>query len=187
MGVLSADQVARLGLAAVGAQVVISDRCSLYGVEHISIGDRVRIDDFAVITAREPVAIGSYVHLSAFAFLGGQYGIVLEDYSSVSVRCTLLSGSDDFSGEWLHGAQAPAHLRKVERGLIRLGRHALLGAHTVVLPGVNLGEGAAVGALSLVKESLAPWSLYAGVPARLLRARSLRSQELARQLERGEV
>jgi galactoside O-acetyltransferase len=187
MGVLSADQVARLGLAAVGAQVAISDRCSLYGADCISLGDHVRIDDFAVITAREPVVIGAYAHVSAFAFLGGQFGIVLDDFCNVSVRATLLSGSDDFSGEWLLGAQVPDHLSNVHRGRIRLGRHAQVGAHSVVLPGVTLGEGAAVGALSLVKESLAPWSLYAGIPATLIRSRSRRAEELARRLERGET
>ncbi|MGH7302736.1 MAG: acyltransferase, partial [Candidatus Rokuibacteriota bacterium] len=67
MAILSREQITQLGLAYVGADVAISDRCSIYGAASISIGDHVRIDDFAILTAREPMVIGSYVHISAFA------------------------------------------------------------------------------------------------------------------------
>jgi acetyltransferase-like isoleucine patch superfamily enzyme len=54
-----------------------------------------------------------------------------------------------------------------------------VGAHSVVLPGVRLAEGAAVGALSLVKGSLEPWSVYGGVPARSLGPRRRTAGQLA--------
>jgi dTDP-4-amino-4,6-dideoxy-D-glucose acyltransferase len=185
MGTLSAEQVVELGLAAVGTDVAISDRCSIYGASAVSIGDHVRIDDFVVITAHAPVIIGSYVHISAFAFLSGQFGLLVGDFSGISPRATLLSGSDDFSGQWLAGPLVPPELRNVQGGRIELGRYCLVGAHSVVLPGSRLGEGAAVGALSLVKESLAPWGIYAGVPARRIGARSRTVVELASRIEPG--
>jgi dTDP-4-amino-4,6-dideoxy-D-glucose acyltransferase len=184
MGMLSPDQIAGLGLASVSTDVKISDRCSIYGAGSISIGDHVRIDDFAILTAREPVVIGSYVHIAAFAFLSGQFGIVLEDFVNVSPRATLLSGNDDFSGQWLPGALIPEDLRNVRGARIHLGRHSMVGAHSVVLPGVSFGEGAVVGALSLVKEPLAPWGIYGGVPARLIRPRSRGVEERAARLAR---
>jgi dTDP-4-amino-4,6-dideoxy-D-glucose acyltransferase len=182
MGTLTPDQVTRLGFADVGTDVVISDRCSIYGAESIRIGSHVRIDDFAILTAGEPVVIGSYVHISAFAFLSGPFGLSIDDFVNVSPRATLLSGNDDFSGQWLPGALIPADLRHVRGGRIHLGRHSMVGAHSVVLPGVAFGEGAVVGALSLVKESLAPWGIYAGVPARLIGPRRVRAAELASRL-----
>lgn len=185
MGTLSRDQIAALGFAAVGDDVAISDRCSIYGAAAIRIGDHVRIDDFAILTANDPVVIGSYVHIAAFAFLSGQFGIVLEDFGSVSPRATLLSGNDDFSGQWLPGPLVPRELRNPQGGRIHLGRHSLVGAHSVVLPGVSFGEGAVVGSLSLVKESLAPWGIYAGIPARLIRERGRGPLELAARLEGG--
>jgi galactoside O-acetyltransferase len=172
----------QLGLASVGADVAISDRCSIYGAGSISIGDHVRIDDFAIITARKPVVIGSYVHIAAFAFLSGSYGIEIEDFVNVSPRATLLSANDDFSGQWLPGPLVSDDLRNVQSGCIHLGGHSMVGAHSVVLPGVSFGEGAVVGALSLVKESLGPWGIYAGAPARLIRARGRDVQELAHRL-----
>lgn len=182
MGTLSLDQITQLGFAAVGTDVAISDRCSIYGPESISIGNHVRIDDFAILTARQPVVIGSYVHISAFAFLSGSFGIVIDDFAGVSPRATLLSGNDDFLGQWLPGPLVPEDLRNVQGGCIHLGRYSMVGAHSVVLPGVNFGEGAVGGALSLVKESLAPWGIYGGVPARLIRPRSHRVEELAARL-----
>ena len=59
MGYLSRAQLAELGLASYGEDVLISDRCSIYGAASISLGSHVRIDDFTIITAREKVAIGS--------------------------------------------------------------------------------------------------------------------------------
>jgi galactoside O-acetyltransferase len=179
MGTLSSDQIAQLGFASVGNDVAISDRCSIYGAGSISLGDHVRIDDFAILTAREPVIIGSYVHISAFAFLSGPFGIVIEDFVNVSPRATLLSGNDDFSGQWLPGALVPEELRNVQSGRIHLGRYSMVGAHSVVLSSVSFGEGAVVGALSLVKETLAPWGIYGGVPARLIRPRDRGVEELA--------
>jgi len=51
-----------------------------------------------------------------------------------------------------------------------------------VLPGCDIGEGTTVGALSLVKASLAEWGIYAGVPARRLRDRSRDLLALEREL-----
>src|SRR4051794_32567843 len=185
MGTLSPDQIAQLGLARVGTGVAISDRCSVYGAGSISLGDHVRIDDFAILTAREPVVIGSHTHIAALAFLSGQLGSIIEDFVNVSPRGTLLSGNNDFSGQWLPGPLIREELRRVQGGCIHLGRHSMVGAPSVVLPGVSFGEGAVVGALSLVKEPLAPWGIYGGVPARLIRPRSRDVEELAVRLTAG--
>jgi galactoside O-acetyltransferase len=185
MGLLTPHQIGEMGFASVGSDVRISDRCSIYGAGSIRLGDHVRIDDFAVLTAREALVIGSYVHVSAFVFLSGQFGIEIGDFVNVSPRATLLSGNDDFSGEWLPGPFSPPELRGLRGEPIRLGRHCMVGAHSVVLPGASFGEGAVVGSLSLVKGPLAPWSVYAGVPARLIRPRLRTVADRAARLERG--
>jgi maltose O-acetyltransferase len=45
-----------------------------------------------------------------------------------------------------------------------------LGTNAVVLPGVRVGRGAVVGAGAVVTEDVAPFTVVAGVPARLIRA-----------------
>jgi acetyltransferase-like isoleucine patch superfamily enzyme len=49
-----------------------------------------------------------------------------------------------------------------------VARHAVLGANSVIVPGGSLGEGATVGALSLVKTPLEPWTVNAGIPTRVI-------------------
>ena len=42
----------------------------------------------------------------------------------------------------------------------------IIGAGTIVLPGVNLAEGTSIGASSLVTKSTSPWGIYYGIPAK---------------------
>jgi maltose O-acetyltransferase len=48
----------------------------------------------------------------------------------------------------------------------------------VVLPGVNIGDGAVVGANSVVTKDVAPMTVVAGAPARFLRVRAGKSRDV---------
>jgi acetyltransferase-like isoleucine patch superfamily enzyme len=63
----------------------------------------------------------------------------------------------------------------------------VVGAGSIVLPGVEIGEGSVVGALSLVKSTLEPWGIHAGVPARRLRERGRDLVMLERELLASEA
>jgi len=52
---------------------------------------------------------------------------------------------------------------------IRIGRNVWIGFDACVLPGVNIGEGAVVGARSVVVEDVPPYSVAVGNPARVIR------------------
>lgn len=184
----SDEELAAIGLRSWGDDVKLSRKASFYGAENIEMGSHLRVDDFCVITAApgSTVRLGNHVHIGVHSALIGRGGIVLEDFAGVSMHCSLLSASDDFSGEWMTNPTVPDEWTGVTDAAIHLGRHALIGAHCVVLPGVTIGEGAAVGAMSLVNRSLEPWGIYAGRPARFLRPRSKRLLELERELRSRE-
>ena len=55
---------------------------------------------------------------------------------------------------------------------ISLGRYAWIYARAVVGPGVQVGDGAVLGLCSLATKDLAPWTVYAGMPARAVRRRT---------------
>ena len=94
--------------------------------------------------------------------------LVIGDFECVSHGARVLSSSDDLSGGRICGPMVPPHRGHVVAGWIEFGRHAVLGANSVILPGGGLGEGTTVGALSLVKTLLEPWTVNAGVPTRVV-------------------
>lgn len=55
---------------------------------------------------------------------------------------------------------------------IKLETHSWIGMRALVLPGVSVGEGAVVGAGAVVTEDVAPYTIVAGVPAKVLRERA---------------
>ncbi len=164
------EELAQLGLKKFGRNVLISRYANFYSPENISIGDNVRIDDFCIISGN--ITIGSNVHISAFNALFGSKGIILNDYTGISPRCSLFSAMDDFSGDFLIGPIHSSDKTKISGGPIILEKYSQIGAHCIVFPNVTIGLGAVVGASSLVNKSLSEWSVYIGVPAIKVKDRS---------------
>ncbi len=166
----SEEEIKHLGLKSYGNNVRVSRKVSIYAPEMIKIGDNVRIDDFCVLSGS--IVIGSNVHIAAYCALYGGEGITIGDYSGLSARCTLYSVTDDFSGNFLVGSCVNNGVRNLIRGKIEIKRYVQVGAGCVVLPGVLLNEGVAVGAMSLVNKTLPQWSICYGIPAKWQRERS---------------
>ena len=165
-------ELSRLGVAAFGEQVLISRKSSIYRPEAISLGHHVRIDDFCVLSGGEGIALGNYIHIGCFCVLYGGAGIVMGDCSGLSARVAVYSESDDFSGASVVGPWFPASMKPgYIRGRVEIGRYAQVGAASSIMPGVVIGEGAAVGAHALVRSSCEPWTIYGGVPAKRLKDR----------------
>ncbi len=186
MAYLTRSELLKLDLLSLGDDVLVSEHCALHGTECMRIGDNVRIDDFVVITAREELRIGSHVHVGAQVFVAGAWGVEIGDFSGLSPGVAVFSATDDFSGASLTGPTVPERYRAVRSGPVLIGRHVVVGAQSVILPGVRLGDGVAVGALSLVDRSLDAWTIYGGVPARALKERSREALRLEGELLREE-
>lgn len=165
------EELAQLGLKSYGENVRISRYAQIYSPEKISIGDNVRIDDFCILSGN--ITIGSHIHIAAYcAMYGADYGIVMEDYTGLSARATIYAAMDDFSGDYLIG---PIHEDKsinVTGGLVQICKYAQIGVGGLVFPSVCVGEGTVLGAMSMAKQALIPWSIYAGIPAKKIKNRS---------------
>lgn len=171
MGYLSQDALEVMGFALLGKNVKISNKASIYEPEKIEIGDNSRIDDFCVVSGR--VVMGQNVHIAPLCLVaGGDEGIVLGDFSGLAYHVQVFSQSDDYSGSTMTNPTIPDALKNEVKRPVKVGRHCIIGSGAIVAPGVTLGEGTAVGALSLVLNSTDPWSIYVGNPARKLRDRS---------------
>lgn len=185
---LSEDELAGLGLGSCGHDVLVSRHARFYYADRVHVGNHVRIDDFALISAGQDVRLGSHVHIAAYVALFGSEGIELADFCGLSSRVTVYTTSDDFSGRSLTGPTVPVVARPgLARGRVTLERHVVVGAHSVLMPGVTLHEGAAVGALSFVTRDCEAWTLYSGTPAKPLKPRSRALLDLARGIEAKEV
>ncbi len=163
-----------------GDNVKISNKASIYNCELIEIGNNSRIDDFCVISGR--VSIGKNVHIAPFCLLaGGEEGIVLRDFAGLAYQVQVFTQSDDYSGATMTNPTVPTEYKAESKKKVELGRHVIVGAGSMIMPGVIVAEGTAVGAMSLVRKSTEAWSIYLGNPAVKLKSRSRKLLELEKQ------
>lgn len=177
---LSYNELQGLGLKSFGKNVLISRKASIYGAAMISIGDHVRIDDFCILSGK--ISIGSYVHISAYTALYGKSGIDIADFVTISGRVLVYSENDDYSGEFMTNPTLPSGFTNVKGAKVIFEKHAIVASGSIVLPGVIFAEGSCAGAMSLVKNNLESWVIYAGVPAIRIKERKKNILELEKQL-----
>lgn len=184
-GYFESEALRAMGFKSVGENVRIARNCTLLGLPNIEIGSDVRIDGYSIISAGAAGAslkIGSNVHLGGWNLLIAGAGIEIGDFCSLSHGVRIFTRSDDYSGEFMTNPTVPAEYTNVTGAPVRLGKHCIVGSGSTLLPGVVLGEGVAVGGMTMVKDSLAPWGMYVGIPARRIRERSRRLLELEAKL-----
>jgi dTDP-4-amino-4,6-dideoxy-D-glucose acyltransferase len=173
MAMHSRAALERMGFASLGQDVQVSELASLHGIGRIALGDHARIDDFCVLSAGEGgISIGRYVHVAVYCSMVGAGRITLEDFSGLASRVAVYSSNDDYSGQFLTNPTVPAAFTDVQHAPVHLGRHVIVGTGSVILPGVTLEDGVAIGALSLVTRHCQAFSIYAGRPAKRLGDRS---------------
>jgi acetyltransferase-like isoleucine patch superfamily enzyme len=183
MSLLSNEQVELMGFKAIGKNVRLSDKASFYNCSNISIGDNVRIDDFCVLSAgMGGIEIGNYIHIAVYSSLIGAGKMTVCDFANISSRVSIYSSSDDYSGEWMTNPMVPVELTNVTHENVFVGKHVIIGSGSVVLPGVVLHKGVAIGALSLVSKNCEAYGIYSGVPVTRLKERKRNIEKLESKL-----
>lgn len=179
----SEEEINKIGFKSVGKNVLLSKKTSVYGAEKIEIGSNVRIDDFCILSGR--IVMGNHVHIAAYTGLfAGDGGIYIEDYAGISSRSMVYASSDDYSGEVMTNPTVDDRYKRVISERVLICKNALVGSGCIILPGVIIAEGAAVGAMSLVNKSLEPWSMNKGVPCKKYKERSKKLLELQKEFEK---
>jgi galactoside O-acetyltransferase len=92
--------------------------------------------------------------------------ITLFDFCNLSSKVSIYSSNDDYSGTMMTNPTVPSRFTNVTHADVTLEKHVIIGAGSVILPGVTLREGAAIGALSLINKDCEPFGVYAGTPAK---------------------
>jgi len=159
-------------LKSCGINVIIGVTVRIRYPELVEIGDNVIIDDFTYISA--PLKLHSNVHISSGCrIIGGKNSFVeMFPFSTLAPNVVLSAGSDDYSDGIATPMVSMKYKANVKIGKIILNKHCIVGAGSVVLPNVTFYEGATLGALSLASKDLDEYSVYAGIPARFIKARN---------------
>lgn len=172
MAFLTEDQIKAMGFLHVGENCLLSDNASYYNCKNIKIGNNVRIDDFCVLSAGERgITIGNYIHIAVYSSLIGAGKIVLKDFCNISSRVAIYSSNDDYSGGFMTNPMVPSKYTNVTSLDVIIGEHVIVGSGSVILPGVTLEKGVAIGALSLVNKSCTEFGIYIGTPAKRIKER----------------
>ena len=105
------------------------------------------------VSYRENFELGKNVEIGTFTMIDAHHGVEIADEVKIGFGCSILSHSS---------------IDK-KSGRVVLRRGCKLGAHSVVMPGVEIGENAVVGANSLVIRNVPPGEIWFGTPAKLYR------------------
>jgi galactoside O-acetyltransferase len=165
------NQASQHAFHRIGADVQIWPAAKIVAPERITIGNSVIVDDFVLLIGGEETCIGDFVHIAAFSSLAGGGRLEMADFSGISGGVRIYTGNEQYDGSCLTNPTVPFPFRQPIRSYVRLERHAIVGANSVILPGVTIGEGAVVGANSLVHRDCKPWTVYIGTPATPLSVR----------------
>ena len=126
------------------------------GVE-IDIGGQTSIQDRSIIVG--DVSLGRYCVLSLNVLMtsGTHY---FEKWPPIHIRDQDLMVAND-------PELSQKHSRKIS-----VGEDCWFGMNSVVMPGVSIGRGCVIGANAVVTKNLTPYSVVAGIPARVIKTGS---------------
>jgi acetyltransferase-like isoleucine patch superfamily enzyme len=103
-----------------------------------------------IVQHKEKFRLGYKTDIGAFTYINALNGVMIEDFVQIGSHCSIYSIStiDDKEGE------------VVLRGNCRIG------SHSVIMPGVTIGENSIIGAFSFVNNDIPSGVIASGVPAK---------------------
>jgi len=160
-------------LKACGNDTIIYPLCKIAKPEVIEIGHHCKIDDFVFIFGGEGIKIGNYVHIASFVSIIGGGKLTMGNNSGIATGTRVITGTNEYKTGMRCSAASPKEEQDIHLGHIQIGDDVIIYANCVILPDINIGEGAVVGAGTLVNKDLNPWGIYIGSPLRKIGTREL--------------
>lgn len=156
-----------------GKNVLIDVGVFLYGTKNISIGDYVWIDTGVRLEAMlGEITIGKRVHIAPNAIIAAREPVIIHDYVGIGAGAKIYANSErPFGGKRMSGPMIPEKYKAYYSKKIIIGKDSCVGTGSVLLPGAGIGEGAVVGANTVIKKEIAPYDIVAGLPPRIISKR----------------
>lgn len=126
-------------------------------------GTKVNIEKNAYFSSK--VSLGDYSGIGVNAKIHGK--CLIGNYVMMGEDCTIITRNHRFSR---------TDIPMMEQGFeeekpVIIGNDVWIGDKVTILPGVHIGDGCVIGAGAVVTRDIPPYSIAAGVPARVLRNR----------------
>ena len=106
-----------------------------------------------MVQNKEGFKLGNKTDIGAFTYINAKNGVVIEDFVQIGSHCSLYSVSSIDNKE----------------GKITLKKNCKIGSHSVIMPGVTIGENTIVGAFSFVNKDIPDNVLAIGTPAKIIK------------------
>jgi len=153
---LSKIQEKKSGFIKIGKNCKISNKIRTYSLNCI-IGNNVRIDDDVILKGK--IKIGSNVHIARGCTLsGGEKGIYLNNFATLSNFCQLFTESDDYYNSTVSGGTFDKKKRhkfcSIISKKISIGKASIIGPFGVILPGADIGDFCTVAPFSCIYKKI---------------------------------
>ncbi|MBN2735010.1 MAG: acyltransferase [Methanomicrobiaceae archaeon] len=104
-----------------------------------------------LVQNKEGLKLGYKTDIGAFTYINAKYGVIIEDFVQIGSHCSIYSEStiDNKKGE------------------VVLRKNCKIGANSVVMPGIEIGENSVVGALSFINKNIPPNVIAFGNPVKI--------------------
>ena len=150
---------------------VIPSINQIVGGGNVEIGDGVKIGRMATITTWKGNESEGHILIKNSDKLG--------DFIHISAIDRIEIGENVLTGRWVtivdnaHGCltdydTAPINRQLISKGSVTIGRNVWIADKVTICPGVSIGDGSIIGANSVVTKSIPPFSIAAGVPAKII-------------------
>ena len=158
-----------------------TSKVNIYGIHNIVKGF-VEIGEYSIVEGNIFLEHhGAQVKVGSRTFIGGSSlfcatSITIGDDVLISFGCSIAdhdSHSIYFEErkndviEWYYGRKDWTH---VKTNPVCIGNKVWIGMHSIITEGINIGEGAIIGAGSVVTKDVPPWTIVAGNPAKIIRS-----------------
>lgn len=100
----------------------------------------------------ENLKLGYKTDIGAFTYINAKNGVIIEDYVQIGSHCSIYSVSTIDARE----------------GKVTLKKNCKIGSHSVIMPGITIGENSIVGACSFVNKDVPSDVVAYGVPIRIV-------------------
>lgn len=151
-----------------GMGVRIYPKAHIINPEVIEIGDGSEIYDFAFINGGRGIKLGPHNHIACFVSVTGGGELITGEYVGIGPGARIITGTDHYGDGRRMSHAVPPEEQCTIRGVVRLEKDVFIGANAVIYVNVTVGEGAIVGMGAVVMHDVEPWTIVAGVPARVI-------------------